>query len=104
MDELIKRIEEAVSDLMQYDMEKFTAKAQELAGIMMAVFPVIINSYNDPRMEDVRQDAVYWPGQLEKILKVLEKGDWFEVADTLYNETRPNLIELRDMLTARGIL
>ncbi len=104
MNELIEQIESTVSDLMRYDLESFAVKAQELVDKMIAVFPVIISIYSDPRMEDVREDALYWPGQLERIIKALESPDRFETLDVLYNETYPNLVELRGILTKRGIL
>lgn len=104
MDELIRQIEETVSDLMRYDMESFAQKAQELVDKMIAVFPAVISVYSDPRMEDLREDALYWPGQLERIIKALESPDRFETVDVLYNETYPNLIELRDILIKRGIV
>ncbi len=102
MNELIDGIEAAIRKLLKYDTENFESDAQNLVNMMMNIFPAIINCYNDPRMVDVRDDALYWPGQLERIINVLEKGDWFEIVDALYNETRPNLIELRDMLKERG--
>ena len=104
MDELIDKIEEAVKYILQGEIEKFEELAQLLVNAMMAVFPAMIASYNDPRMEDLREDAVYWPGQLERIINVFEKGDLFEIVDALYNETRPNMIELRDILKDRGVI
>ncbi len=104
MNELIERIEQNVSELLKYDTKSFEEHAQELVRMMMALFPAIINVYNDPKMSDLKDDALYWPGQLERIIKVLEKGDWFEIIDALYNETMPNLIELKETLTKRGLL
>ncbi len=104
MDELILLIEETVSALMRYSMEEYGEKAQKTVDDMMALLPAIINCYSDPKMEDVKQDALYWPGQMERIIKALESHDRFEAVDVLYNETRPNLTELRDMLRERGLL
>ena len=104
MDELIDMIEETVSELLQYDLGSFGVHAQDLVNRMMVIFPAVIDCYNNPKMDDVKEDAMYWPGQFERIIQVLERGDYFEVVDALYNETRPNLIELRDMLKKRGIL
>ncbi len=104
MEELIEKIEEAVSYLLCAEDVKFEELARQLVDAMIAIFPAIITTYSDPRMEDHREDAVYWPGQLERIINVLKKGDYFEVVDALYNETRPNLIELRDILKERGII
>ena len=104
MDELIEKIEEAVNYLFRAENEKFEKLAGQLVDAMMAIFPAIIASYNDPRMSDLREDATYWPGQLERIIASFEKGDLFEITDVLYNETRPNLMEIRDTLKERGII
>ncbi len=103
MNELILLIEEVISALMRYDMEEYAQKAQKIVDDMMALLPSIINSYGDPKMADVREDALYWPGQMERIIGALESHDRFEAVDVLYNETYPNLIELRDMLKERGL-
>ena len=103
MNELIDKIEEGISQLLRYDTKSFGESAHDIVNTMMTMLPVIISCYNDPKMSDVREDALYWPGQLERIINVLEKDDSFELADVFYNETRPNLIELRDMLVKRGL-
>lgn len=104
MNELIIQIENAVSELMRYDSDNYAAHAQELVDSMVAVLPSIISVYSREQMEDVREDAMYWPGQLERMIGALESPDRFETVDVLYNETYPNLIELRDMLVKRGLL
>ncbi len=104
MDELIRQIEQVVSELMRYDMENYSPHAQELVNNMVVVFPALISVYGKEQMEDVREDALYWPEQLERIIRALESPDRFETVDVLYNETYMNLIELRDMLTKRGLL
>lgn len=103
MDELIDKIEETVEYLMKYDMTGYAVSAQELADMMMAVFPSVIMRYSDPAMAEYAGDAVYWPKQLERILGAFEGGDDFATADILYNETRANLMELRDILKEKGI-
>ncbi len=103
MNELIDKIEICASELLAYETKSFGAHAQEFVNAMMALLPSIINCYNDPQMSDVREDALYWPGQLERIIKTLEDDDSFELIDVLYNETRANLVELRDMLVKRGL-
>lgn len=103
MNELIQLIEETVSALMRYDMEEYAEKAQKLVDDMMTHLPSIINCYIDPKMSDVREDALYWPGQMERMIKALESHDRFEAVDVLYNETYPNLTELKAMLEERGI-
>ncbi len=104
MNELIRQIEEIVLELVRYDLDGYAAHVQGLVNSMVAVFPEIIAYYGDPRMTDVRDNALYWPGQLERIIKALESPDRFEAVDVLYNETYQNLVELRDMLAKRGLL
>ena len=104
MNELIKKIEESMAKLLAYDTKGFGDDARDVVNMMMSLVPGIINFYNDPKMSDVREDALYWPAQLERVIKALENDDGFEIVDVLYNETRPNLMELRDMLVKRGLL
>jgi hypothetical protein len=103
MNELILLIEETVSALMRYDMEVYAHNAQKVVDDMMALLPEMIMYYSDPKMTDVREDALYWPGQMERMIRALENHDRFEAVDVLYNETYPNLMELKDMLEERGI-
>ena len=98
------QIEETISSLMRYDMNRYAQQAQKTVDDMMALLPAIINCYSDPKMSDVREDALYWPGQMERMIRAFENNDRFEAVDVLYNETYPNLIELRDMLKNRGLL
>lgn len=104
MDELIIKIEQTVSELIQYKMGEYAVCAQELADMLISKLPVIIGYYGDPRMQEFADDAKYWPGQLERIIQAFGDGDDLATIDILYNETRPNLIELRDNLTKKGIL
>lgn len=103
MNELISQIETVISALMRYDMEKYALEAQKFVDDMVVLLPSIINCYSNPKMTDIREDALYWPGQLERIIKALESPDRYEAVDVLYNETYPNLMELRDILKERGI-
>ena len=104
MNELIAKIEETVSVLLQYDMEQYAKLAQELVNMMMTMLPAIIDCYNNPLMSEVREDATYWPAQMQRIIDSLGGGDYFEVVDVLFNETRPNLMELRENLVQKGLL
>ena len=103
MNELIDKIEESVSHLLRYDTTRFGESAQAVVNALMNILPAIISCYNDPKMSDVKEDALYWPGQVERIIKVLETDDCFEIADVLYNETRPNLMELKNIIIERGL-
>ena len=104
MNELITQIEETVGILMKYEMDDFATRAQKLVDIMIRIFPAIISIYGRPEMEDIKEDALYWPKQLERVISALESPDRFETVDVLYNETYPNLVELRDILVKRGLL
>ncbi|MCR5829946.1 MAG: hypothetical protein K6F93_06350 [Lachnospiraceae bacterium] len=104
MNELIDKIEDSISQLLKYETKEFGKNAQDIVNVMMTLLPAIISIYNNPQMDDIRADAVYWPGQVERIIKVLENDDSFEIIDVLYNETHANLMELRDLLVERGLL
>ena len=104
MDELINEIEDTVISLIKYDMKTYPDMAQSLANKMMIMFPAIIDCYNNPVMQDKREDAVYWPSQLQRVIEAFDRGDSFEVMDVLYNETRANLIELREIYSKRGLI
>ncbi len=103
MNELIEKIKEVSGDLIGYDMDSYAAHAQEMVDMMTALFPKIISSYSDPRMADHAEDAGYWMGQLERIVNAVSSVDDLAVIDVLYNETRPNLIELKGILEDRGV-
>jgi len=104
MDELITKIDGTVSALLKYDIDQYSELVRDLVNMMAKIFPAIIDCYNNPKMSDVRDDATYWPGQLQRIVDAVNGGDCFEVTDVLYNETRPNLIELKGILVQRGLL
>ncbi len=104
MNELIDKIEESISRLLRYETKEFGENAQEIVSLMITLLPSIIACYSDPKLSDVREDALYWPSQLERIIKTLENDDCFELIDVLYNETRSNLVELNELLISRGIL
>ena len=104
MDRVIELIQKTVNELIQYHLEEFCQCAGELVNTMFEVFPQIIATYSDERLSDIAEDATYWPAQLEKIVNVLEKGDEFAIVDALYNETLPNLVELKNILIEREIV
>lgn len=103
MSELVSIIEKVITSLMRYDMDSYAQEAQTFVDNMVATLPAIIECYSKPEMSDVKEDALYWPGQLERIINALESHDRFEAIDVLLNETTPNLIELIDMLKERGL-
>lgn len=104
MDELIAKIEDVVKKLIMYDNQAYAEAAQALASDMIVVFPEIVKYYAYPEMIEYAGDAQYWPGQLERIIGALNAGDDLATADILYNETRANLIELKENLVKKGIV
>lgn len=103
MDELIAKIEDIVRKLIIYDNQAYAEAAQELANDMITMFPEIVKAYAMPEMEEYIEDAKYWPGQLERIINAFNAGDDFATIDVLYNETRANLMELKEILMKKGI-
>ena len=83
---------------------EYAVAADDLANSLIAYLPNIVSFYLDPRMSDHAEDATYWPGQVDRILKAFENGDDLATADVLYNETRANLIELRDILKDKRMI
>lgn len=104
MDRLITLIENIVNDLFKANMEGYAHDAQMLMDALMVEVPVVISYYYNVEMSDLAEDALYWPGQVERIIGALESGDDFATIDVLYNETRANLIELRRILLSRGLI
>lgn len=104
MDNVIELIKLTVNELIQYHLEEYAEYANRLVNVMFEVFPGIIALYSDERLSDIANEATYWPAQLEKIVRVLEQDDEFAVVDALYNETLPNLLELKALLIERGIV
>lgn len=104
MDEIINNIEVVISHLLQAKYDEYSVEISQLINSMMQKFPMIISYYYDPLMNEYVSDATYWPGQLERIIKVVESGDEFAISDVLFNETRPNLMELKSILIEKGIL
>lgn len=104
MNEIISEIESVVSHLLQAEYAGYSAGISELVNMMMQAFPTIISYYYNPDMSEYVSDATYWPEQLERIINTVNSGDEIAVADVLYNETYPNLLELRDILIRKGII
>ncbi len=104
MDELINKIDNTVRRLMRYETQEYAAAAEDLANSLVTYLPNIVSFYLDPRMSEHAEDATYWPGQVDRILKAFEAGDDMATADVLYNETRANLIELQCILKDKGII
>lgn len=104
MNQIIDKIEMTVSLLLKSELDAFDEQLSELVNMMMRDFPVIISYYYNPLMSEYASDASYWPAQLERILNVINSGDFFAISDVLFNETRPNLIELQSVLKEKGIL
>ena len=98
LQELINLLEEMTGNLMLNDMNAFQDQIPELSGLLETCFPRIIISYSDPLLAEVASDATYWSGQLGQIIEALNQNDKFVRIDTLYQETRANLIAYYDMI------
>ena len=104
MDELILKIDDVVGKLIGYDQEGYAVAMDDLANSLISALPTIVSYYTDPRMEEYREDALYWPQQYERIFNATKAGDDLAVADILYNETRANLEELAGILKEKGMI
>ena len=98
LQELIKLLENMTGQLMLNDMDRFQEQIPEMSGILETCFPTIIISYSDPLLAEVASDANYWSGQLGRIIESLNQNDKFVRIDTLYQETRTNLMAYYDMI------
>lgn len=90
--------------LLNNKMTLFNESVKELSDLLGAVFPVLISSFTKPGFQDVAGDTLYWSEQLGKIVSVLKEEDQFKKIDTLYYETRENLVKYQRMITERGII
>ena len=78
----------------------------ELKESLFVVFPIIIGLYSDERMKDLSEDAMYWPGQLERIIDAFEGHNFIDmiyIYDVLKAETYANIIEFIGELRKRNI-
>lgn len=103
LNELISKIETVISHLLQAEYDEYANAVSDLVNSMIQNFPIIIAYYYNPLMSEYAEDATYWPGQLERIVNTINSGDELAVCDVLYNETYPNLLELKDILCKKGI-
>ena len=103
MNELIDKIEDVVLDILKAGIYSSENKLKLLVELMIETFPEVMAVYYNPLMAGHAQDAAYWPEQLERIIGTINSGDELAVMDVLYNETRPNLIELKGILEGKGI-
>lgn len=103
MDELISKIETAISNLLQSEYDEYAESISDLVNSMVQNFPTVIAYYYNPLMREYVSDAAYWPAQLERVVNTINSGDELAVCDVLYNETYPNLQELKSILSKKGI-
>lgn len=101
-DLLDRMSKEAVKGNVQTLIEMYV----ELKESLFVVFPIIIGMYSDERMKDLSEDAMYWPGQLERIIDAFEAHDFIDmiyIYDVLKAETYTNIIEFVGELKKRSI-
>ena len=103
LNELIDLLKNVSTELLSGKLNKFEASCGQIINISMELFPKIIVSYSDPKMEDLREDATYWPMQLERVINTIQGKDIFAMYDVLYCETRANLIGLKQIYMERAI-
>lgn len=100
---LIDLINDTCICLVSGDLTTFAEKGTLVINSCFSVFPKIIAAYSDERMVDLSEDATYWPAQLERIMNTLNNNDLFASFDVLYNETRANLIYIKEEYEQRGV-
>ncbi len=105
--ELLNKVIEELREISKAIAEENHIVLVDLENTIMAelieLFPRIIATYSDERLADVSADALYWPGQLERIISTSESMDSFALYDVLYNETYMNLLEYQSMICERNI-
>lgn len=93
--EVIDLLTEAIVKNKDYAAKRIMPVFTEL---LMEVVPIIIDSYELPQLEEVAEDAIYWQGQVERIMNALEGEDWFAMVDVLHFETKENLMTYKQMI------
>lgn len=107
---LIEQIEACREIIIQYvgyflcyQEEDYMNLIQPLLGALEETLTKVVMVYEDPRMQEYKQDQEYWPSQLERVICALQSRDRFLVIDALENELSANLLELEDLLKQKGI-
>lgn len=104
LEALIKELEIDTENILRNRRQDFKDNYQRLLTMMFDILPDIISSYSDERMTDLKDDATYWPAQVEKIVSLVTDGsDALAMADALYFELCGNLIEYQKVLVSRQI-
>lgn len=104
LDRLISELEELTNMLWKNEKAKFFENYKVVLADMMEVIPLVIAGYSHHKMDDIKDDAMYWPGQVSKIIDLIGKGnDVIAISDALFFEMRANLIEYRDVLIEREV-
>lgn len=105
LDNLIHKLEQFTELIWKSDFKGFIDNSNELLSILFQDIPIIISLYSNDSMSDLSDDALYWPTQVEKIVKLINnKNDFLAIADSLYFELRANIIELKKILLEREII
>lgn len=104
--DLAELLDNMSKEAIQGNMDILIEMYVELKAKLFMVFPIIIGFYSDERMKDLSEDALYWPGQLQRIIDAFEAHDFvdlFYVYDVLKAETYNNIIELVNEIRNRNI-
>lgn len=104
--DLAELLDNMSKEAIQGNTDKLIEMYVELKEKLFAVFPIIIGLYSDERMKDLSEDALYWPGQLQRIIDAFEAHeymDMFYVYDVLKAETYTNIMEFVNEIRNRNI-
>ena len=104
IDTIINELEIDSVFLMQNKKKSFLDNYQRLLELIFEYLPLIITSYSDEKMSDIKEDALYWPEQVDKVVSLIKNGeDVLAIIDALYFELRANLIEYKNEIIKRNL-
>lgn len=103
LDIIIDELREFPDCIMLNSIDEYAKKCESIIKHILSILPLMIASYSLPEMFDISGDAIYWPGQLQKMCDTVKLMDRFAIYDSFYNETYMNLCEYKDTIDARGI-
>lgn len=99
IEELIELIDEMTKELLASNKNR----CEELSGIiiplLMKTLPQIVQTYFKPEFADVSTDAQLWIEQIQRNINAMNGDDVLAIVDSLYFETRENLILYKKMIS-----
>lgn len=79
------------------------AMLPELTSMLTEIMPIIIRTYQSPKLTDLQDECTQWMQQLNRIMETIAGDDVFAIADVLYFEMAENLRYFRQLIEDRGI-